>query len=287
MWIRQCLLTVLIFVTILVNSCSTSSCPQESLNLGIITYDPIMPPLENYQTFQKYLGAKTCSFVNLEPSLNELNAIDRIKKKDWSLVFAPPGLVAIAMDQEQYIPIFTLASLPNQRSVIIVNQDSSFQTLSDLNNQIIGLGQPGSATGYYLPLYDLYGLTLAEVRFSRIPKNLLQWLANNEVKAVALSEDEFQEYGRDFPADQFRILHKTRPVVSGAVLLSPTVDRKQEEQIRQAMKEANASIVANAGYVIDAPIPDYREFIKFVQKVRPLESKLKQKPVVLSSDNND
>ena len=48
------------------------------------------------------------------------------------------------------------------------------QLALDLNGQAVALGQPGSATGYYFPLLNLYGLTLSKIRLAPTPKQALQ-----------------------------------------------------------------------------------------------------------------
>lgn len=279
---RYFLLSLLILLGSFVPSCSSPSCPQGKLTIGLVSYDSHMQAVEQYKKFQEYLAQKTCTFVELEPAFNELQAREQIKNKNWSLVFAPPGLAALAIEQEQYIPIFTRQGLPNERSVIVVKKDSFLQEISDLKDKVIALGTPGTAAGYYLPLYDLYGLTLAEIRFYPTPKTSLEWLAQNQVDAVALSEDEFRLSRRQFQSNQFRILHTTRPLPSGSILLSPAVERKQEEVIINAMKEANSILVAGAGYLPNDRVPDYQQFIVIVAKVKPLEAKLNQKPAILS-----
>ncbi len=47
------------------------------------------------------------------------------------------------------------------------------------------------------------------------------------------------------------------------------------------MIEAPADIVADAGYVPSFEIPDYQEFIKLVEKVKPLEPKVRETPAQL------
>jgi phosphonate transport system substrate-binding protein len=282
MLLRNLHLSLLICLGLSIGGCSSPNCPQGRLSIGIVSYDRGVRSVEQYESFKEYLAKQTCSYVELEPVFNEFNAIEQVKRKNWSLVFAPPGLAAIAINQEQYSPIFPLQTLPNERSVIVVKEDSNIQKIFDLTNKTFALGTPGSAAGYYLPLYDLYGLTLAEIRFAPTPKTILQWLSENQVDGGALSEDEFLRYRKEFRSNQFRILHKTRFIPAGVVLLSPTVERKQEQQIIAAMKQANSSIVGDAGYLPDAKIPDYKQFIIFVNKVKPLEAKLKEKPVVLT-----
>lgn len=299
MLVRHLLLSPLILIGLVISGCSSPKCPQGSLVIGLVGYDTGVRSVEQYEKFKQYLAQQTCKFVELEPTFNELNAIDQVQKKNWSLVFAPPGLAAIAIDKEQYVPIFPLESLPNERSVIVVKQDSSVQNLSDLNNKIIALGIPGSATGYYLALYDLYGLTLAEIRFASNPKTILEWLDQNQIDAGVMSEDEFQRYRLEFLAEnkfrvyrqqlgytKFRIIHKTRPTPSGLVLLNPTLNFLEKESIIKAMKQAHSSIVTDVGYLPNAKIPDYKEFIIFVKKVQLIDSKIREKPAALIIENN-
>ena len=286
MLVRDLLLYPLILFGLVISSCSSPKCPQGKLVIGIISYETGVRSVEQYENFKQYLAQQTCKLVELEPAFNELNAIEQVKRNNWSLVFAPPGLAALAIKQKQYVPIFPLQGLQNERSVIVVKKDNSIQNISDLKHKIIALGKPGSAAGYYLPLYDLYGLTLAEIRFAPTPKTILEWLNQNQVDAGALSEDEFRRYRQEFGLNKFRIIHKTRYIPSGVVLISPTIEQKQKEQIIKAMKQAFSSIATDAGYLPNAKVPDYKQFIIFVNKVKSLEAQVKKKPAVLTLENN-
>jgi phosphonate transport system substrate-binding protein len=272
------------------SSCSqNNSDPVERWVVGIVSYDTGAQSLDQYEGFKEYLGRQTHKIIELEPALNELQAVQQINRKTWSIVFAPPGLAAIAIGKNQYTPLFPLQGLNNQRSVLLVPDTSPLQTISDLANKVVALGQPGSATGYYLPLYDLYGLTLKEIRFSPTPKTILEWLSQGTVDAGSVSEQEFQQYRNQFGTTKFRVLHTSRRVPVGVVLVSPTVDLHNQEQIKKVMSQATASIVNDAGYIIDAQVPDYTQFVKLVEKVRPLEEQVKKKPAVLefNAENAD
>lgn len=268
--------------TFAIASCSqNNSAPVERWIVGVVSYDTGAQSLDKYQNFKEYLGKQTHKIVELEPALNELQAVQQINSKTWSIVFAPPGLAAIAISKNQYTPIFPLQGLNNLRSVLLVRDDSPLKGIPDLANKVVALGQPGSASGYYLPLYDLYGLTLKEVRFSPTPETILEWLSQGTVDAGALSEQEFQQYRSQFSKTKFRVLHTSRPVPVGVVLVAPTVDANNQEAIKKAMSQATASIVEDAGYIPNAKVPDYNQFVKLVDKVRPLEAQVKKKPAVL------
>lgn len=259
--------------------------PVSKLTVGVVSYDAGEHLLERFERFRAYLATATQSIVELEPAFNELKAVEQIERQIWSLVFAPPGLAAIAIGTVQYIPLFALQGSNNERAVLVVREDSSIQSLADLANQVVALGEPGSATGYYLPLYDLYGLTLQEVRFAPTPKAILEWLDQGTIAAGALSEEEFQQYRNQFNS-QFRVLHESRTVPSSVVLLAPGIDRNRQYQIETAMRNAPSSIIGDAGYIPEADLPNYDQFIKLVAKVRPLEARVRQKPAVLTMESN-
>ncbi|HZG37777.1 MAG TPA: PhnD/SsuA/transferrin family substrate-binding protein [Nodosilinea sp.] len=252
------------------------------LTIGLVSYDDGASSLEKYQRFQTYLAEQLKAVVELEPVFNEIRAVEQIRAAKWSLVFAPSGLAAIAIAEANYLPIFPMLGTPNQRSVLVVRRDSSLEALGDLAHQAIALGEVGSATGYYLPLYDLYGLTLKKVEFAPTPAAALGWIAEGQVAAGAMSEDDFQQYRNGFEEGSFRVLHTSRAVPPGAVLIGPSVDRNQQQYIEQAMQSAQSSITADAGYSPNAPLPDLSQLIALVNQVRPLEARVKEEPAVLT-----
>ena len=262
--------------------CEPENTVPEKVTLGVVSYGEEDVSVEKYERFKDYIAAKTKSIVELEPTYNELQAIDQIRRKKWDIVFAPPGLAAIAIDRQLYEPLFSMGEVSSrQRSLLVVRDDSPIQKIPDLANKTIALGQIGSAAGYYVPLYDLYGLTLADIRFAPTPKTLLQWLSEASIDAGALSEKNFEAYRSQFSPTKFRIIHTSRWIPPGLVLLSPKVERNREQQIRKFMSEAPASITSDAGYIPTVPIPEYKQFIQLLEKVKPLEARVKEKPAVL------
>lgn len=264
---------------------STVSGPRTRLTVGLVSYDAGAASVDQYDPFRLYLEEALATTVELEPVFNEIRAVEQIQAQAWDLVFAPAGLAAIAMNDAQYVPLFPLQGNPRQRSVIVVEAAAAATELSDLANQTIALGEAGSATGYYLPLYDLYGLTLQAIQFAPTPRAVLELIANDDVIAGALSEEDFQQYRNDFSDTSFRVLHESRVITPGAVLLSPTIERNQQRLIEEAMKAAPANIASDAGFVPNAPVPDFEQLIQLVEKVRPLETRVREQPAVLTLED--
>lgn len=271
-----------------VTGCALSGVRQADqlgqLTVGTVSYGEGSQSAERYQRFIQYLESQLKSLVQLEPAFNEVQALEQIQRQAWSLVFAPPGLAAIAVSKAQYLPLFPLQGVNHLSSVLVTLADSPIQTLSDVNGAIVALGQPGSATGYYVPLYELYGTTPAEVRLAPTPQTTLTWLAEGEVDVGALSKDEFERYRSSIRGAQFNVLHASRRIPSGSVLISPKVERNQQAIIQKAMEDALPAIADEAGYIPNVAPPDYKSLIAFIEKVEPIKANINQKPAPLYSN---
>lgn len=261
------------------------------LIVGTVSYSEGQQTLKQYDRFITYLGEKTGSLVRFEPAFNENKALERIRSRAWSIVFAPPGLAALAISQEQYRPLFPLEGITNLRSILVVQQDSPIRNVNDLQGKTLALGQPGSATGFYFPIFNLYGLTLAEIFLAPTPKTVLEWVSQGKAAAGALSQREFDLYKSQFAQTDFRVLY-TDPhnIPLGVVLFAPTIEQNRSEQIRTAMSEAPSVLAQETGYIPTGSVPDYDYMIAVVERVRSIftyeltPGNLKLKPARLFKD---
>lgn len=271
-------------ILLLITACGEETSNQQlELVIGVISYGEGKQAIERFARFRKYLGEKVRAIILLEPTFNEKIAIERIQRGAWSLVFAPPGLAALASANYQYLPIFPLQIESTSQAIFVVREDSPVQQLKDLQGKTVALGQPGSATGYYFPLYNLFGLrlTLASILFAPTPKTVLEWVAQGKAAAGAISSEEFNLYKTKL-GNAFRILF-TDPqnVPPGAVLIGPNIDRNRQELIRNSMKDAPPNLVPDVGYLPNAEAPDYQYMISVVKQVTAISGRLNSKPVRL------
>lgn len=264
-----------------VASQSSNSEKLGKLVIGAVAYGEGARSLDQYQRFVQYLETRIKTLIEVEPVYNEVKAVEQIQRQVWSLVFAPPGLAAIAISKAKYLPLYPLQGVDNLTSVLVVLKNSPIQKIKDVTGKPVGLGQPGSATGYYVPLYELYGTTPSEVRTAPTPKTVLEWVAKEEIAVGALAKDEYERYRADFAPAEFKVIFTSRRIPSGSVLISPEVDRNQQRLIQQAMNEAIPSIAQEVGYIPNAQPPDYQTLITFIDKVKPIESRINEKPAPL------
>jgi phosphonate transport system substrate-binding protein len=253
--------------------CRLGSRPHQGsqLVMGAVSYGAGEDLINRYDRFKRYLEEKMQSFVQIEPTYNETKALERIRTHAWGLVFSPPGLAVIAITQYQYAPVVPLEGVSNLRSVIVVKKDSPYESLASLAGKPFAIGQPGSATGYYFPIFNLYGLTLSEFILSPTPKAVLEAIAQGKAAAGALSMEEFNTFRTQVNTAEFRILFTdAHQVPSGVILLSPTVETNEQESIRRVIADTPSQIADEAGFVSTGAVPDYKYMISAVQRVRSI-----------------
>ena len=264
----------LLSIALLVIATACSRSTTNTINkhsIGIVSYGKNDISSKNFEELKQYLGTELNSFIEIEPTYNEVKALQQISDKKWDLVFAPPGLAAIAISQYDYEPIMPLEGRDKTRSVIVVKDNSPYQKRKDLAGKVITLGQKGSATGYYLPLYNLYGLNFAEILYAPTPENVLQWIDEGKTAAGALSLAEYNFYRRDFPPNTFRILHLDQHnIPAGAILVSDRIERNQEAQILSKLSATPSFIYSSAGFLPKQKLPDYDYLIKVIDRVREI-----------------
>ncbi len=272
----------LFLLSLIISACKSKADWGGELTIGVINYGGGEEIINQYTQFNKYLAEKIKVYVLLEPAFNENQAIERLKDRSWSLVFAPPGLAALAISRYRYTPLFPLVGDSNLRSIIVVRKDSSLGDLKMLEDQTLVLGQPGSATGYYLPLYNLYGLTLAEILFAPTPTTVLEWVDQGKANAGAVSIAELEIYDSLSKNHQLRILFKDpHSIPPGMLLVGPNVERKNQEYIRQVLNDFPSVFAQEVKYVPNGEVPNYKYMIAVVDRVMAIASQLQNKPARL------
>lgn len=271
-----------ILFTIAACSAEEVSTKQLELVVGIVNDGDSTQTLDKFARFKEYLGNKTKTIVQLEPTFSETVAIQRIQSQTWSLVFAPPGLAALANTLYKYELLFSLGIDVNSRACLVVRSDSKLRDLKDLQNKTVALLSPGSATGYYVPLYHLLGLTLKEVLFASTHKEILQLVADKKADVGAVSLKEFNLYQNQPSNVNFRILFSDKEnLPPGAVLIASSVESRNQDLIEKYMREASPTLVQEVGYIPNGNVPDYKYMNSVIERVAPLAARLKSKPVRL------
>jgi phosphonate transport system substrate-binding protein len=254
----------------------------DRLRLGVVSFGENEQLEEKYGELKVYLEKELNSIIELEPTYNERQALVQMERNAWDMVFASSGLAAIAASDSSYTAILPLEGGLNNRSIFIVPENSSIKNISQLQGKTIALGQPGSSPGYYVPLYNLYGLTLPKIRLAASPKQALLWMVKGEIDAAAMSLEQYNLYRTTVSGGKFRVLFQDNHYVpSGAILLSNNLPQIQQQALSEVLNTAPPMIPASAGYIANGDVPNYQEMIDIIKKVTSITDKIQQEPAVL------
>ena len=203
--------------------------------------------------------------VQFEPLLSPERARLRLQAGHWDLAFLPPGLTALAMQPGvDGQPVRSLTRRNSSRSALLVSAGSPFRSLEDLNDQRLGLLPRGSLTGFYLPLYNLHGLRLKEVRYAISYSVLLSLLRAGDVDAIAW------DVGLLSPGAGMRVLAEdSHDIPSGAMVLSQSLVNADHKSFLATLDSSVAEMPEELGYasaVLPSP-QDYQDLKDIVSHV--------------------
>ncbi|MGC5196971.1 phosphate/phosphite/phosphonate ABC transporter substrate-binding protein [Aphanothece microscopica] len=212
------------------------------------------------------MEASQCE-VQLEPLSSTDRARDKLEAHQWDAAFLPPGLTAFALRQAAgYSPLRVLGGRHTSRSSILVLASSRFQSLADLNGARVGLLPRGSLTGFYLPLYNMHGLSLGQVTFALDFPALQTMLNEGQVDAIAW-DDSLPP-----PSVPVRSLASdTHKIPLGALVLSGSLADADYLPFLKNLDASSAQMPATIGYAATM-MPNQRELQPLKAIVESVES---------------
>ena len=203
----------------------------------------LLPDQDQFRLRELLTVASRCE-VQLEPVLSSEQARLRLQSGDWDLAFLPPGLTALALEQGgSYGLVRQLGRRSNAKSQMLVRADSGFETRGDLRGRRLGVLPRGSLTGFYLPLFNLYGLRFSEVHYALSYAELRAMLTNGEVDVIA--------WDGSLPIDstRFKVLHEDSHVIPlGALALSQSLLQSDHQPFLRQLDENVTQLPPSLGY---------------------------------------
>ncbi|MGB5133786.1 MAG: PhnD/SsuA/transferrin family substrate-binding protein [Prochlorococcaceae cyanobacterium] len=212
------------------------------------------------------MQASQCE-VQLEPLSSTERARSKLAARGWDAAFLPPGLSAFALSQTAgYSPLRILGGRQTARSSILVLDSSRFRSLADLQGSSVGLLPRGSLTGFYLPLYNMHGLTLSRVSFGLNYADLLNKLEKGEVAAIAWDES--------LPPPSLavrRLMVDSHAIPLGALVLSGGLTESDYVPFLKALDASSGQMPPAIGYAAGI-LPDQKEVQPLKAIVESVES---------------
>jgi ABC-type phosphate/phosphonate transport system substrate-binding protein len=231
--------------------------PADYRELGDYLRKELVPA--NY--FDYLQGKQVGIIIEGDKSLSYQEVKKRLADKKWDIVFARSPMIARFSQKQSYS--YLAGMFPGSatyKSGIFVKVNSPIRSIDDIkSNTVVALGDFNSASGFYMPAYDLYGKTFsAKIARGESPISMVAQ-GKAEVGAAAIG-DKLKSNN-----SEFRIIHTSRNIPGSGVYLSPQFT-SQHQQIKQVLLAASKSITKKVNYG-DVPEPNYTEFDKITDRV--------------------
>lgn len=219
-------------------------------------------------TIRELLTVASRCEVTLEPVASPEQAHVRLRSGQWDAAFLPPGLTAVALENQngtKYSLLRPLGRRQDSWSVLLVRRDSSYQSIKQLARARLGVLPRGSLSGFYLPLYNLHGLRLASVHYALSYDELLEQLRNNKLDVIAW------DGALPAPGDDMRpIFEDKNRIPLGALVLSSGLVAQNYQPFLKTLDENASQLPTQIGYVA-GQLPETKDLFRLRSIVNNVE----------------
>ncbi|HEY9602888.1 MAG TPA: PhnD/SsuA/transferrin family substrate-binding protein [Allocoleopsis sp.] len=235
---------------------------KTSLTIGFLS-SPHQQRETNYDyqyiLLQKYLEQQLGDrvkeiFIKTDYNLSYQEMQNQIARQEFDIVFAHSPMNSWVAKKKGYLWLGTQnpSAAIYYRSVLFVRADSPIQSIADLKPTTkIALGHIGSASSFYVPVYDLYGKSLTVI------------LADSHGEIQKLVKMGKADVGASIDSaianqPELRIIHRSKAIPGAGVFISPNLAQSDRTQIQQILRQAPRGILEKAGYLnLAEPNYDY------------------------------
>ncbi len=240
----------------------------QPLVIGIMTDPEDYAALEDYLTeeLRQALGHVVDVRIEGGESLTYQEAKNQIAQKEWDLVFAYSPMNGVTAGDNGYVWIARMfPQYPSYyQSVLFVREDSSIRSLEDIQPEtVIALGQLGSASKFFMPVYDLYGKTVTLSRDHGRSQDIIDLIRSGEADVGAVAKSELED------ETGFRVIQESREIPGSGVYLSPELSPEIRTIVRDALLAAPQEIQESANYG-EGEALNYQEFRQITLRAESL-----------------
>ncbi|QFZ92229.2 PhnD/SsuA/transferrin family substrate-binding protein [Synechococcus elongatus] len=247
-----------------------------SPNQRLDGYEDLTEALEQRlipDNFIAYLLGKSID-IELQTDRSYPLAVSRLRSRQWDIVFGYSPVVSMQALEAGYRHVGVMfPHNPGYAAIIFSRQDSAIKTLGDIRpTTTVALGDPFSASKFYLPFTMLQGRSLTLVKGLN-NREILDAVQNGgaDVGVAAADPSYFN------PEKQgFRVLARSQRLPTSIVATSPNLSDRDRAVLTQTLLSLPEDVRSpdKANYAA-GPQPDYRYLRRVIEQVRAWSACLK------------
>ena len=225
--------------------------------LGDISNDPLKK-IDRYQPLADYLAAHLAEFdigvgeVAIAPNIDTMAQM--MKSGAVDIYFDSLYPATIVSQQSGAEPILRRwkKSRAEYHTIFFARADSGITSLENLQGKLLGVEEPESTSGYFLPIVYLLEADLNPVEkqretdtaavdevgyvFTGEDENTIQWVGSRKVAAGAIDSHSFSRIPPESQADLI-ILAETETVARQVAVIAADIDPQLRSAIKQLLLE--------------------------------------------------
>lgn len=241
------------------------------LNVGV--YSIALNRTKDYVVLQDYLEEQlkkevgkevSVEFEYIEHEFDEdplKTAKQRIRDREWDLVFtAISTLSSLSVDNDYEFVARMFPKRPNVVSALFVKKESSISEIYEIDQTTkVNLVESIEPAFFYLPIYDLYGLTM-NLTLDKSPRSIPPKVKQ---ELIDVGVAPYEQVKRD---PDLKVIHIFRKLPFSGVYISPNVRQKDRERLESILLNAPSELKEAGKYGLGEEI-DFEEYNKILKKV--------------------
>ena len=248
---------------------------KQIITIGMVHYQPIETSDIQLNIFEKEIERQLPNVdVQLSGTTNYSRGAELICQGKWDISFALSPIVSAQAIDCGHIPLFQAYGGGTYYSALFVRSDSPLAQgfkLKDLADKSLALNQVGSASGFYFPLYELRGATLAKVGFLGDYDKIKSAVIAKEYD-IGVAPSDLMEDETLFPVNSFKIIARSIDIPQGVILINPNLSSNLQRELKDVLSSIDPKALPQGAneeplYVTTAPLPNFDKVVEVVKTI--------------------
>lgn len=232
---------------------------QDSLRFSIIPLKNMEQLIDEYQPLANLLSDNLKMPVKIVPASSYESVIDAIISSGTDIARMGPASYLRAWQMDPEIePFVSLVSEPKHftpegnyyNSILVVLNNSNIDSVADVKNKRVALGDPASTSGAIIPMQEFAAITdmptyeyFSGQVFTGSHEKSLDALLQKRVDAAFVSSSRADEYLRRglIKKDTLKVLWHSTPIYYDPLVFSRTLCKELKDKVRNVLTDPTAT----------------------------------------------